>query len=405
MPATVKFRDGSVPGRLSSTNGWNGDAGARDRRDRVDRHRRRGDGEHGEQRKRGEQDAAGHEVLPESRERTHDARAPWCQKRSDCRNRPRRAALDAGARAAAARAARRSAPRPPPRPRTPAGPPGPRGRARRRAGGPAPRAPRGGRRASSPGGSSAMPLGHRERPVDGGAVRRRPRSRGPSPCASAASMIRPVRIRSSARPRPTTRGRRCVPPSISGTPQRRSGKPSCEPADAIRRSHHSASSRPPARHQPSIAAIVGLRRRQPGEAERALRRLEARGERGDRLQVGAGAEAHAAGAGDDQHARVVVGLEGAVGLQQPLGRRPVDGVAPRRAVDRQQRRRRRRARSAPRRSRSCGGPYAAGNDDAPGVRPRGVGARRVLASHRRPAAPRGRCEDPATSRTASGGRR
>ena len=54
------------------------------------------------------------------------------------------------------------------------------------------------------------------------------------------------------------RGSRCVPPSISGTPQRRSGKPSCEPAEAMRRSHHSASSRPPARHQPSIAAIVGF---------------------------------------------------------------------------------------------------------------------------------------------------
>ena len=48
--------------------------------------------------------------------------------------------------------------------------------------------------------------------------------------ASAASTMRPVRMRSSARPMPTMRGRRCVPPSISGTPQRRSGKPSLEPS-------------------------------------------------------------------------------------------------------------------------------------------------------------------------------
>ena len=78
-----------------------------------------------------------------------------------------------------------------------------------------------------------------------------------------------------------------------------------------------------------------LRRRQPREPERALGRLQARGERLDRLQVGARAEAHAAGAGDDEHARVVVGLERAERLEQPLGGRPVDGVAPRLAVDRQ----------------------------------------------------------------------
>ena len=45
----------------------------------------------------------------------------------------------------------------------------------------------------------------------------------PQSSASSASMIRPVRIRSSARPSPTIRGSRSVPPSISGTPQRRSG--------------------------------------------------------------------------------------------------------------------------------------------------------------------------------------
>ena len=45
---------------------------------------------------------------------------------------------------------------------------------------------------------------------------------------------------------------------MSGTPQRRSGKPSAEFSVAMRRSHQSASSRPPARHHPEIAAIVGF---------------------------------------------------------------------------------------------------------------------------------------------------
>ena len=57
---------------------------------------------------------------------------------------------------------------------------------------------------------------------------------------------------------PTMRGRRWVPPSISGTPQRRSGKPSRAVSVPIRRSHQSASSRPPARAQPEIAAIAGF---------------------------------------------------------------------------------------------------------------------------------------------------
>ena len=151
--------------------------------------------------------------------------------------------------------------------------------------------------------------------------------------ASSASMMRPVRIRSSARPMPTIRGRRCVPPSISGTPQRRSGKPSVEPSVAIRRSHHSASSSPPARHQPQIAAIVGLdgvSRVKPNGPSGAV---EPRGEALDRLEVGARAEGDAAGAGDDEHARVVVGLEGRKRLQQLVGRRPVDRVAALLAVD------------------------------------------------------------------------
>ena len=59
------------------------------------------------------------------------------------------------------------------------------------------------------------------------------------------------------------RGSRWVPPSISGTPKRRSVKPNRALGAATRRSHHSASSKPPARHQPETAAIVGF-----GEARR-----------------------------------------------------------------------------------------------------------------------------------------
>ena len=57
---------------------------------------------------------------------------------------------------------------------------------------------------------------------------------------------------------PTTRGRRWVPPSTRGTPQRRSKRPKVDCGVAIRMSHQSASSTPPARHQPSTAAIAGL---------------------------------------------------------------------------------------------------------------------------------------------------
>ena len=90
---------------------------------------------------------------------------------------------------------------------------------------------------------------------------------------------------------PITRGRRWVPPSISGTPQRRSKKPKVELGVAIRRSHQSASSSPPARHQPSTAAIAGfdgVRRVKPIGPGRVVD-VEV-----DRLQVGAGAEGLAA---------------------------------------------------------------------------------------------------------------
>ena len=163
-----------------------------------------------------------------------------------------------------------------------------------------PRARRGGRRASSPAGRPPAPRRSRAR----GRGARPPATTSvtsPQPSASAASTTRPVRIISSARPMPTIRGSRCVPPSISGTPKRRSVNPSFAVSVATRRSHHSASSRPPARHQPEIAAIVGFDARQPREAQRTVgRALEPPSHRrrrslstpglGDGLQVGAGAE-------------------------------------------------------------------------------------------------------------------
>ena len=54
------------------------------------------------------------------------------------------------------------------------------------------------------------------------------------------------------------RGSRIVPRSTSGTPKRRQYTPSIASAAATRRSHHNASSIPPATAGPSIAAITGF---------------------------------------------------------------------------------------------------------------------------------------------------
>src|SRR5262249_46337512 len=51
---------------------------------------------------------------------------------------------------------------------------------------------------------------------------------------------------------------RKVPPSINGTPQRRQNTPNTASRAAMRRSHQSASSRPPATAYPSTAAITGF---------------------------------------------------------------------------------------------------------------------------------------------------
>jgi hypothetical protein len=77
-----------------------------------------------------------------------------------------------------------------------------------------------------------------------------------------------------------------------------------------------------------------LGRGEPGEPQRALGRPGARPQRVEGLEVGARAERHVAFPGEHHHPRVVVGDEAPVGLVQRLGGRPVDRVAPARAVDR-----------------------------------------------------------------------
>ena len=132
----------------------------------------------------------------------------------------------------------------------------------------------------------------------------------PIACASSASTIRPLRIRSSARPEPDDRAAAagCRRPPAA-RPSAARGSRARRRSVAIRRSHHSASSSPPARHQPEIAAIVGLDGVSRVKPSGPPSQLHARPEALDALQVGAGAEGDAAGAGEDHHARVVVGLE------------------------------------------------------------------------------------------------
>src|SRR5262245_13308195 len=78
--------------------------------------------------------------------------------------------------------------------------------------------------------------------------------------ASSPDTGRPVRIMSRAWLWPIRRGRRIVPPSMSGTPQRRQNTPKTASVAATRRSHQMASSSPPATAYPSTAAMTGLER-------------------------------------------------------------------------------------------------------------------------------------------------
>ena len=122
------------------------------------------------------------------------------------------------------------------------------------------------------------------------------------------------------------RGSRWVPPSISGTPQRRSKKPKVEvggrqPQVAPERQLE------PARQAPAVdRRDRRLRGGEPAEAHRPGRVLDVEVER---LQVGAGAERLSAGPGEDQDAGAVVGLEALEALAQAGGgraRRPRCGA-------------------------------------------------------------------------------
>ena len=74
--------------------------------------------------------------------------------------------------------------------------------------------------------------------------------------ASSARTCRPVMIISLARDEPTRRGSRWVPPPPGMTPSRISGTPNLESSAPTRKSHASASSRPPPSAKPFTAAIV-----------------------------------------------------------------------------------------------------------------------------------------------------
>ena len=221
------------------------------------------------------------------------------------------------------------------RPRGSRGRAGARGRGPRRAAGRSPRSRRGGRPASSPAG--------RRRSVSASSSARSRWAPGattsltrPIRSASSASTGRPVRISSRARPMPTTRGRRWVPPSTSGTPQRRSKKPKVEPGVAIRRSHQRASSRPPARHQPSTAAIAGF------EGVRRLKPIGPAGSSTSRSSALRSAPAQKASPPAPVRTRTRA-PSSASNSSKPwrssLGGGAVDGVAALGPVDRQHRRR------------------------------------------------------------------
>ncbi len=148
--------------------------------------------------------------------------------------------------------------------------------------------------------------------------------------ASTAPTSRPVRIRSIARPVPISRGSRTVPPSISGTPQRRQKTPKLASRAATRRSHQIASSSPPATAYPSMAAMTGLESRiRVGPIGPGPCGLEALVHR---LEVGAGAE-RASLAVEHRDRLGLVLVERLERLEQQVGGGAVDGVAGRRPVD------------------------------------------------------------------------
>ena len=155
--------------------------------------------------------------------------------------------------------------------------------------------------------------------------------------ASTASITRPVRIRSRARPSPTMRGRRWVPPSIRAHPSAVPRQPKRRPAGRDPQVAPEGQLEP-AGDAPTVdRGDRRLARGAPGKAQRSARTLHPGGERFDRLEVGAGAEGLVAGAGEDQHPRVGVRFEALERLLQRVGGRSVDRVPPLRPIDRHER--------------------------------------------------------------------
>ena len=87
------------------------------------------------------------------------------------------------------------------------------------------------------------------------------RATRPERSASAASIMRPVRIMSIALALPTARVSRCVPPMPGMTPSLISGWPNFALSAAMMMSHCIASSQPPPSAKPATAATIGLRAR------------------------------------------------------------------------------------------------------------------------------------------------
>jgi hypothetical protein len=160
----------------------------------------------------------------------------------------------------------------------------------------------------------------------------------PIRCASSTSTGRPWEDqRPGARPIPTTRGRRWVPPSSRGTPQRRSKRPKVDCGGWRSAGRTRAPARTPAGQAPAVDR--GDRRLRGGEAGRAHRAGRVIDVEVHRLQVGAGAEGDPAGAGEDEDAWA---SGSAANSSRPvakgLGGGVVDRVASLRAIDRQDRR-------------------------------------------------------------------
>ena len=118
------------------------------------------------------------------------------------------------------------------------------------------------------------------------------RSTRPSSSAFGAFTGLPVVTRSTAAAGATSRGRRTVPPAPGTMPRVTSGRPTEAEATATRKRQASATSKPPPRAEPWIAAIQGFRRRlDAGDEVGQVRRHRRLAELGD---VGAGDEGAAA---------------------------------------------------------------------------------------------------------------